>query len=219
MIEISLLPVDEDVKAKAAQKGLGFEIPKFIPKGFGIAVIVLLAMYAVSHLLNVSLSRTLKRDQQTLADLEKNSLLLQVVEGKLGPLPGKGTMEKPPGPPGAPEAPKDSGERLRHRADVFQTLVQKRKVWSEVLKEITICCPEEIRLTEIKLNPLRTGTTSGQGKELVISGYYVTGVNPEMLFMDKLRADPKIAAHYQRFIPMTQPEVDKTQFWIHCSEQ
>ena len=188
MIAISLLPVDEDVKVKAAQKGLGFEIPKFIPKGFGIAVIVLLAMYAVSHLLASSLSNSLVGNQQTLAEaeLQKDSQEVQRIEGGLGPLPGKETMEKAPGTSDAPEAPKDSGERLRQRADVFQTVVQKRKVWSEVLKEITLCCPKEIRLTEIRLNPLRTGTTSGQGKELVISGYYVTGVNPEMLFMDKL---------------------------------
>ncbi len=219
MIEISLLPVDEDVKVKAAQKGLGFEIPKFIPKGFGIAVIVLLAMYAVSHLLASSLSNSLVGNQQTLAELQKDSQEVQRIEGGLGPLPGKGTMEKPAGTSGSSEAPKDSGERLRQRANVFQTVVQNRKVWSEVLKEITLCCPEEIRLSEIKLNPLRTGTTAGQGKELVISGYYVTGVNPEMLFMDRLRGSAKVAAHYQRFIPMTQPQLDKTEFWIHCSKQ
>ncbi len=217
MIEISLLPVDEQVKAKAEQKGLGFQIPKFIPKGFGIAIVALLAMYGLSHLKASSLSRALTSSKQTLSELKKESLQAQTLEARLGPPVGKaGSVEQPNG---AGQATKDSGERLRKRAEVVRARLENRKVWSELLKEITLCCPEEIRLTEIKLGALRTGTTSGRGKELVISGYYVTGVNPEMIFMDRLRGSAKIAAHYQRFTPMTQPEVDKTDFGIHCSEQ
>lgn len=217
MIEISLLPVDEQARAKTEQKGLGFQIPKFIPKGFGIAIVVLLATYAVSYLKASSLSRALTSNKLTLSDLKKESLQAQTIEARLGPPPGKvGGAEQPTG---VAQTPQDSGERLRKRAGILRTRLEKRKVWSELLKEITLCCPEEIRLTETKLSSLRTGATSGQEKELVISGYYVTGVNPEMIFMDKLRGSAKIAAHYQRFTPMTQPEVDRTDFWIHCSEQ
>lgn len=217
MIEISLLPVDEQAELKASQKGLGFEIPKFIPRGFGIAIVLLLLLYVISSLRVSAVSKTLLSSRQTLDDLQKASLQAQLITAKLGPEPGNpGTTERTSA---TPEAPIDSGERLRKRADVFRTRLENRKVWSQILLEITLTCPEEIRLTEIKLVPLRTGTTSHEAKELLISGYYETGGNLEMTFAERLRTNKIITAHYKNFMATTQPETERILFWIHCREQ
>lgn len=217
MIEISLLPVDEQAELKASQKGLGFDIPRFVPRGFGIAIVLLLFLYALSSLRVSVVSKTLLNSKQTLDDLRKASLECQRITAKLGPAPGNpGTTERTSV---TPEAPKDSGERLRKRAEVFRTRLENRKVWSEILLEITLTCPEEIRLTEIKLVPLRTGTTSHEAKELLISGYYETGGNLEMMFTERLRTNKIITAHYKSFMATTQPETERILFWIHCREQ
>jgi Tfp pilus assembly protein PilN len=217
MIEISLLPVEEEAKSKTAQKGLGFAIPKFIPRGFGVAVVVLLAMYALSRLQASSLSKTLVGKRQTLQNLEKAKREAEFIEGRLGPLSdvaratGKGT--------GSEEAPKDSGERLRRRAEIFRVHLEDRKVWSQILQEIILCCPEEIRLTAIKLSPMRTGTTTGQAKELVISGSYMAGANLEMVFKERLQESKTVGSQYQIPFARTEPQLDRTDFWIHCTEQ
>ncbi len=217
MIEISLLPVDEEAQQKkTAQKGLGFEIPKFIPRGFGIAVVVLLALFAFSYVRSSSLSKNLENRKQELDELKELSLQSELIKAKLGPPPGQtGTG---PSPPGTTEAAKDSGERLRKRADIFQTRLQNRKLWWHLLKEIALCCPQEIRLTSVKESALRTGTSTQQAKKLVISGYYTTGGNAEMVFRERLRASEAIKAHYRSFTPMTQPEADRTLFSIHCTD-
>jgi len=218
MIEISLLPVDEQAKPKrSSQKGLGFTVPKFIPRGFAIAFVVLLAMFAVSYLRASSLSKNLTNSRLTLTELQKDSGEASIIEAKLGPPPG--TAEKVEKGPGGAEAPKDSGERLRQRAAMFETHLENRNVWSRMLQEITLCCPEEIRLTGIKLVALRAGVAGQEAKELVISGFYVTGANPEMILRQRLWGNKIIAAHYKNFIPMTQPEPERTLFWIHCREQ
>jgi len=194
MIEISLLPVDEEVKAKSAQKGLGFAVPRFIPRGFGVAVVILLAMYFLSHMRASSLSSTLRDKEHTLSDYRKDALKAQTIEAKL--------------------------PTLRERANVFQTRLEKQKLWSRMLQEIILCCPDEVRISEIKLVPLRTGTTAREAKELVISGFYESGGNLEMVFKERLQKAKTMATHYQIFIPMTtQPQADRTNFWIHCREQ
>jgi len=222
MIEISLLPVDEEAKPKTVQKGLGFRVPKFIPRGFGIAIAVLLVMYTLSHLRASSSSRTLTESQRMFSDLKKAFLEARMIGARLGPAPGEvETMAKAGG--GA-EGQKDSGERLRKRAEIFQTCLENRTVWSRILQEITVCCPEEVRLTEIKLSPLRTlrpvtSTQQGKEMELVISGFYLTGGNLEMIFKDKLVRNKTVAAHYKNLVAMTRMEGERTYFWINCREQ
>ena len=180
MIEISLLPVNEEARQKAAQKGLGFEVPKFIPRGFGMAIAVLLLLYVLSYFRVSAVSRNLVSSRQTLDDLKKDALRAQLIEAKLGPLPGAAGIVEKVGSDS--EVPKDSGERLRKRAAVCRTFLENRKEWSKILLETTRTCPEEVRLTSIKLVPVRTGTAGQESKELVISGYYATGRNLEMMF-------------------------------------
>jgi Tfp pilus assembly protein PilN len=172
---------------------LGFEIPRFIPRGFGVAVVILLATYIFAHQRAASLSTTLTSSKQTLSTLQKIAQEAKLIEDQL--------------------------PALRERAKVFQSRMENRKVWSKLFEEIVLCCPEEIQLTEIKLTVPRTGAQ--QSKELAISGFYVTTgnvENSEMMFKEELQRNKIIGAHYKSFIAMTKPMVGKTDFWIRCTE-
>jgi Tfp pilus assembly protein PilN len=196
MIEINLLPVDQQVKAKVAQKGLGFEVPKFIPKGVGIAVALLAVMYTLANLRASSSTRNLTSTRKTLSDLTTLSEEAQAIEAKL--------------------------PTLRDRAKVFRARIENRKVWSQILQEITLCCPVEIELTDISLVVPRTSTSATQSpKELLIKGFYPAAggvVNSEMKFRDNLQKSEIVAKHYHNFIAMTAPQATKTDFTIRCTE-
>ncbi len=199
MIEINLLPVDEEAapRLKAAQKGLGFEVPKFIPRGFAAAVLALVAMYALSNLRASSYSKNLTGTKHTLADLRECSQQAQSYEARL--------------------------PSLRERANIFRTTVESRKLWSKLLREIVLSCPGEAQLTEIKLGVPRSGTAGPQRvKELLIKGFYPIGGetgNKETEFRERLNRSQSIAAYYHNFVAMTDPQPGRTDFTIRCTEQ
>jgi len=197
MIEINLLPVDEQTKAKVAQKGLGFEIPKFIPRGFGIAVAILALTYTLANLKASSYTGNLSSTKRTLSDLREMSQEAQAIEAKL--------------------------PTLRSRADVFRAQLENRKVWWQILQEIALSCPAEIQLMDITLTIPRTTTSVTQAqKELLIKGFYMasgTMENSEMKFKDSLQRNAVIGKYFHNFIAMTEPQAAKTDFTISCTEQ
>jgi len=198
MIEINLLPVDEEIKPKATQKGLGFAVPKFIPRGFGAAIALMLAMYSLAYFRASSVSKSLANGRLTLRQLKNSDQQAKVLEAKL--------------------------PTLRKRAKVFQERLENRKMWSKLLKEITLSCPERIQLAEIILTVSRGALSSTrQSKELLIKGFYLTNEtlgNIEMNFARRLQSNKSFAGHYPRiFIAMTDPKVGRTDFTIRCMEQ
>jgi len=198
MIEVNLLPVKEEIKPRAAQKGLGFSIPKFIPRGFAAAVGVLALLYAYSLMQATSASRSLENNTRTLRELTESDQQAKAIEARL--------------------------PTLRERAAVFQTRLEKRKLWSTLLQEITLCCPEKVQLTEISLGVARASlSVSQQAKELLIKGYYLAGEHlesNEMTFTTRLQNSKVFAAEYPRIeIASTDPQALRTDFAIRCSEQ
>jgi Tfp pilus assembly protein PilN len=198
MIEVNLLPVKEEIKPRAAQKGLGFSIPKFIPRGFAAAVGVLALLYAYSLMQASSASRSLENNKRTLRELTESDQQAKAVEARL-PV-------------------------LREKAAVFQTRLEKRKLWSALLQQVTLCCPEKVRLTEVSLGVSRASLPVSQpAKELLIKGYYLTGEhleNSEMTFTTRLQNSEVFAAEYPRIvIALTDPQALRTDFVIRCSEQ
>jgi Tfp pilus assembly protein PilN len=198
MIKINLMPVAEEQKVKAEPKGLGFQIPKAIPRGFGAAIVVLTAAYVLSNLRANSISGNVTTNEQILSDLKQSSAEAEIIKGQL--------------------------PKLRERAAVFESRLENRKVWSELLQEIVLCCPAEIRLEEIKLGVAKSPgvSISDRGKELLIKGFYATQGNPEsreMKFRDRLQRNELISAHYRGFIAMTTPQPGITYFTIRCTEQ
>jgi len=156
MIEINLLPVDEEAEAKkAAKKGLGFDVPKFIPRGFAIAVTVLLATYLLSHMRAVSLENTLADSEQSLKKLVDARDRAERIEAELGDPPRSGvtiataTSET--------QQPKDSGEEARKRAAVFKTPLDTQKMWWDIVEE-AVKATAETGSTE------ETGMTEGTDK-------------------------------------------------------
>ncbi len=198
MIEINLLPVDEQVTPRTAQKGLGFEVPKFIPRGFGAAIVVLLIVCVLAHLKASSYTANLASSKQTLSELENLSLEAQRIEAVL------------------PD--------LTKRAEVFQTRLENRKVWSELLHQVALCCPQEIQLTEIKLSVPRSGMpTMQRPKELLVKGFYLADgslESREMTFRGMLQKNENISQDYHSIIVAnTEPEAGRTKFTIRCTEQ
>jgi Tfp pilus assembly protein PilN len=198
MIEVNLLPVAEEIKPKASQKGLGFTIPKFIPRGFAAAVGVLALLYLYSSWQASSASRNLENDKRTLRQLTETDQQAKAIEARL--------------------------PTLRERAGIFQSRLEQRKLWSRLLQEITLCCPEKVQLTEISLSVARVAlSVSQQTKELLIKGFYVVGEhleNSEMIFTTRLQNSNIFAEHYPRvFIASTDPQATRTDFVIRCSEQ
>jgi Tfp pilus assembly protein PilN len=199
MIEINLLPVDEEMKPRlgGAQRGLGFEVPRFIPRGFGAAIVLMLALYGIASFQASFVSRSLENSKQTLHDLRESDQQAKALEARL--------------------------PSLRDRAKVFQERVENRKMWSKILKEITLSCPQKIQLTEITLTLPRTALpATQQSKELLIKGFYLTDEtleNVEMNFTKSLQSNKSFAMHYPRIIAMTNPQAGKTDFTIRCTEQ
>jgi len=147
MIEINLLPVDEEAEAKkAAKKGLGFDVPKFIPRGFAIAVTVLLATYLLSHMRAVSLENTLADSEQSLKKLVDARDRAERIEAELGDPPRSGvtiataTSET--------QQPKDSGEEARKRAAVFKTPLGNQKMWWDIVEDAVKATAEKTDTTQ-----------------------------------------------------------------------
>lgn len=198
MVEVNLLPVAEEIKPKAAQKGLGFAIPRFIPRGFGAAVGLLAVLYVYSSWQASSASRSLENNTRTVRELTESDLRAKAIELRL--------------------------PALRERAGIFQSRLEQRRLWSALLREITLCCPEKVQLTEISLGVARAALSlSQQSKELLIKGFYLAGENlenSEMVFTTRLQNSGIFARHYPRvFIASTDPQATKTDFVIRCSEQ
>lgn len=198
MVEVNLLPVAEEIKPKAAQKGLGFTIPRFIPRGFGAAVTVLALLYVYSSWQASCASRSLENNRRLVRELTGTDQQAKAIELRL--------------------------PTLRERAIVFRSRLEERKLWSTLLQEITLCCPEKVQLTEISLSIARAALSlSQQNKELLIKGFYLAGENPEnseMVFTTRLQNSKVFAEYYPRvFIASTDPQATKTDFVIRCSEQ
>lgn len=198
MVEVNLLPVAEEIKPKAAPKGLGFSIPRFIPRGFAAAVGVLALLYVYSSWQASAASRSLDNNRRLLRELTETDQKAKAIELRL--------------------------PTLRERATVFRSRLEQRKLWSTLLQEITLCCPEKVQLTEISLTLARAAlSVSQQSKELLIKGFYLAGENlenSEMVFTTRLQNSKVFAEHYPRvFIASTDPQATKTDFVIRCSEQ
>ncbi len=197
-IEVNLLPVDEAIRTKAAQKGLGFEIPRIIPRGFGAAIAFMLVLYVLASFRASSALRSLESSRETLRNLRQDDQQAKGIQARL--------------------------PSLGERAKVFQQRVEDRKVWSELLKEITLSCPQKVQLTEITLTVPRVAlSASQQSKELLIKGFYLTDEafeNLEMNFTRRLQDNKTIASRYPRiFVATTDPQAGRTDFTIRCAEQ
>jgi Tfp pilus assembly protein PilN len=198
MVEVNLLPVAEEIKPKSIQKGLGFAIPKVIPRGFAAAVAVLALLYVYSSWQASAASRSLENNNRTLRELTQSDQQAKAIELRL--------------------------PTLRERAAIFQIRLEQRKLWSALLQEITLCCPEKVQLTEISLSVGRGALSiSQQSRELLIKGSYLVGEqleNSEMLFTTRLQSSKIFSEYYPRvFIASTDPQATKTDFVIRCSEQ
>jgi len=198
MIEINLLPVADEVRAKTTRRRPKLVVAKIIPTGFGAALAILVLLYVFANMRASSLSPKLSGSSQTFQELTDMDRRAKSIEQDL-PV-------------------------LRKRAAVFQMSLEDRKVWSKLLRAIALSCPDNIQLTEISLTvPRGTASATNQSRELLIKGFYSTNENPEnseMKFAHNLQKNEDFASQYPRvFVATTDPLPGRTDFAIRCTEQ
>lgn len=198
MIKINMSPVVEEVKVKISPKGPPARVPKAIPAIFGSAVALLLALYLFAYMRQSASSSNLSTTEQTLNELKEIASRAKALEESL--------------------------PALKKKAEVFQTNLERRRVWSKLLTAISVSCPEDIQLDEISLTLARGGVSaSHQSRELLIKGFYLTTQNQEnseLIFAANLQKNQDLAVHYPRvLVAKTDPVPGKTSFEIRCSEQ
>ncbi len=92
--------------------------------------------------------------------------------------------------------------------------VGEKIYWWRIFEQITYTCPDEIELTNIKLE--RDRKTNAPDK-LIIKGFYKEGISLEQVFIRNLDANEKIRSYFDHFIVADrEPKEGKTTFAIFC---
>jgi Tfp pilus assembly protein PilN len=198
MIEINLLPVAGEVRAKTARKRPKLVVANIIPTGFGAVLAILVLLYVFASVRVSSLSRKLSSSSQTLHELTEMDRRAKSIEQGL-PV-------------------------LRKRVAVFEMSLEDRNLWSKLLRAIALSCPDNIKLTEISLTvPRGTVSITDQSRELRIKGSYSTNENQdnsEMNFVYRLQKNEDLASHYPRvLVATTDPLPARTDFAVRCTGQ
>jgi Tfp pilus assembly protein PilN len=101
------------------------------------------------------------------------------------------------------------------RYQVLADRLDGKIAWAELLRVISLHCPEGVLLTSIKLEIDRRTNQPGR---LVIAGAYEGTLSLEMLFADGLKESATFAEVFEAVIPEKNLEPDgRTSFALFCS--
>jgi Tfp pilus assembly protein PilN len=190
MIEINLLPTNLRPRSQSTQKKTPTLAP--VPKAFPLALIGLTLLMAMLILVsNTRVGTSQRRSRQVQAQLE---------------------------------AAKDEATEAEQRAKSLPTTAAQYSVlaerlsgkvaWAEVLRAISLRCPDRVRLTSIKLERDRH---SGRPIKLVISGEYSGSSSLEMLFAGGLQESATLTGIFEAVLSEKELMDDgSTRFAISC---
>lgn len=189
MIEINLLPAEFKEKVKPAKKRIDLDIiPKFIPLSLVGMIALLIILILISTLFASIMHKRLRGYEST---LKKERVIAEMAKAYKKELPG-----------------------LEERLNALEKRVREKIYWWRIFEQISYTCPDEIELTNIKLERDRRTTAPDK---LIIEGFYKKGISLEQVFIRNLDANEKLRPYFDHFIVADrEPKEGKTSFAIFC---
>jgi len=190
MIEINLLPSElrPRTRSSAKREPVLAPVPKAFPLGLGVLTLLMGILIVAS---GVQVGASERKSRQLEHDLKV---------AKSQATQAERTMEEFPA--------------LAERYGVLASRLDGRVRWAEVLRVISLRCPESVLITTLELEG---GRRTSHPTKLVIRGTYSGPNSLEMRFADGLKESATFTEIFEAVIPEKNllPD-DRTSFAISC---